>query len=143
VQLYVEGPFDKVFTFMEVENFNKKAEITGKLPFEDFQYLENTNMQTLLNTEKKATEIALTENNRPNITIKIPKITANTVGQLFYLFELATAFAGSLMNINPYDQPGVEHGKIATYALMGRKGYEKKKREILKNTNAGNKYIVK
>ncbi|MCK5075587.1 MAG: glucose-6-phosphate isomerase, partial [Calditrichia bacterium] len=73
VQLYVEGPFDKVFTFMEVEYFNKKAEITGKLPFEDFQYLENTNMETLLNTEKKATEIALTENQRPNLTIKIPK----------------------------------------------------------------------
>ena len=128
---------------MEVEYFNKKAEITGKLPFEDFQYLENTNMETLLNTEKKATEIALTENNRPNLTIKIPKITPYSVGQLFYLFEMATAFAGSLMNINPYDQPGVEHGKIATYALMGRKGYEDKKEEILKNADKSNKYIVK
>ena len=143
VQLYMEGPFDKVFTFMEVENFQHKAEIKGELPFDDFRYLENTTMETLLNTEKKATEIALTENQRPNLTIKIPKVTANTVGQLFYLFELATAYAGSLMQINPYDQPGVEHGKIATYALMGRKGYEKKKEEILKNAGKSNSYIVK
>jgi len=142
VQLYVEGPFDKVFTFMEVENFSKKAKITGELPFSDFSYLEQKDIQTLLNTEKKATEIALTENNRPNCTIKIPQVTPYSVGQLFYLFELATAFAGSLMHINPYDQPGVEHGKIATYALMGRKGFEEKKAKILKNEGSGKKYVV-
>jgi glucose-6-phosphate isomerase len=34
------------------------------------------------------------------------------------------AIAGSLYNINPYDQPGVELGKVLTYSLMGRKGYE-------------------
>ena len=78
-----------------------------------------------------------------NLTLKIPSVTPYTIGQLFYLFELATAFSGCLMNINPYDQPGVEHGKIATYSLMGREGYQDKKNEIETKARNVKKYILK
>lgn len=54
-----------------------------------------------------------------------------TLGQLFYLLELQTAMIGELFNINAYNQPGVELGKDYTYGVMGRRGYEDKKKSIL------------
>ena len=65
-----------------------------------------------------------------NKTILLPEVNANTIGQLMMLFELATAYAGELLGINAYDQPGVEEGKNMTYALLGKKGYEAKLEEM-------------
>jgi len=65
-----------------------------------------------------------------NMTITLPKVTPQAIGQLIYFFEVATAFAGELLNINAFDQPGVEEGKDATYALFGRPGYEAKRAEL-------------
>ena len=65
-----------------------------------------------------------------NMTITLPEVNAFTVGELLYFFEVATAFAGELLNINAFDQPGVEGGKNATYAMFGRPGYEEKKAEL-------------
>lgn len=131
VQLYVEGPNDKVITFIEVENFKSKTVLKNYFPYiEDFNYLEGETLSGLLNSEKKATEIALTNNNRPNLTLKISEVSPENIGALLFLLETTTAFAGELLNINAFNQPGVEEGKIATYALMGRDGYAKKKAEI-------------
>jgi glucose-6-phosphate isomerase len=63
-------------------------------------------------------------------TITVQEVNAFTVGQLIYIFEMQTAFAGELLNINAFDQPGVEEGKNATYALLGKPGYEQKKAEL-------------
>ena len=82
------------------------------------------------NAEKLATELALTNNKRPNLTIKFPEVNAENIGGFLFLIEAATAFAGGLLNIEAFNQPGVEEGKIATYALMGRQGYEQKHKEI-------------
>ena len=67
---------------------------------------------------------------RPNITHTLPAINAFTLGQLIMLFEMQTAIAGALLNINTFDQPGVEAGKIATYALLGRTGFDTRRKEI-------------
>ena len=87
-------------------------------------------MNELINAERKATEYALTVKHRLNRTIYLPEINAFTIGELIYFFELETAFAGELLNVNTYNQPGVENGKNATYALLGRKGYEEKRKEL-------------
>lgn len=136
VQLYVEGPNDKIYTFLKVGNFRKEGSITGKLPYSDFSYLEGASLQTLINAEELATEITLTENNRPNLTVEFDQINAYNIGAYFYMLELATEIMGELFNINAFDQPGVEHGKIATYALMGREGFEKQKSDIEKKNAA-------
>ena len=60
----------------------------------------------------------------------MPQINPFTIGQLLCLFELQTAFAGELLNIDPFDQPGVEEGKNATYALLGKPGFEHKRAEL-------------
>jgi glucose-6-phosphate isomerase len=54
----------------------------------------------------------------------LPKVDAFHVAQLLYMFEMQTAIAGELYNINTFNQPGVEQAKNYTYALMGRAGYE-------------------
>ena len=76
------------------------------------------------------------------MTITLPKVTAGTLGQLLHFFELATAFAGELMGINAFDQPGVEEGKNATYALFGRPGYENKKKELDARPQKDLRFIV-
>ncbi len=64
------------------------------------------------------------------MTITIPTIDAYHLGQLFQFFEIATAFTGLLLGINPFNQPGVEEGKNFTYGMMGKKGFDSKKAEV-------------
>ena len=126
VQLYREGPNDKVFCFLEVEDWGEAdVKIPTGLGVEAIQYLEGRTLGQLLNAEKRATEFALLESQRPNFTIRFPKVDAYHVGQFIYLWEVVTSYAGLMLNIDAYDQPAVELGKQATFGLMGRSGYEK------------------
>ena len=83
-----------------------------------------------ITAERKATEYALTVKGRLNHTIYLPIVNEFTIGQLLFLFEMETAYIGEMLNIDTYNQPGVEGGKNATYALLGRKGYEEKREEL-------------
>lgn len=131
VQLYREGPFDKVITIIAVENFRANVEISnGCEDFPDVNFLCGHTMSELINTERKATEYALTTAKRLNYTITLPEVNAFTIGELLYMFEMETAFTGAMLNIDTFNQPGVEGGKNATYALFGRKGYESTKKEM-------------
>lgn len=131
VQLYAEGPDDKVITFVTVEKFKETQVIPTDLDLpEDIQFLGGRTLEELLSAEQKATEYALTLAGRQHQKIMLSSLDAYNVGQLLLLLEWETAYMGELLNINAFDQPGVEEGKNATYALMGRKGYEAKKHEI-------------
>ncbi len=126
VQLYVEGPHDKVVTFFEVEKWRRNVTIPklhSDLP--SLGYLGGRSLAQLISAEKRGTEVALADAGRPNFTWKLPEVSEHVLGQLIYLFAFQTALSGELYGIDAFDQPGVEGGKIATYALMGRKGYEK------------------
>ncbi len=132
VQLYMEGPYDKIITFIEVAEMSVDIEIPKIYQdLDGLNYLGGHSLGKLLNTEKKATERALTKRGRANATIKLPEISAYTLGQLFYLLEMETAFVGELFNIDTYNQPGVELGKKFAYGILGRDGYEEKKEEFL------------
>ena len=143
IQLYTEGPFDKVITFIAVENFRKEVMIPeGLADMPDVNFLCGNTMGTLLNTERKATEYALAKKKRLNRTIIVPEVSAYTLGQLLMLFMLETAFVGAMLNIDTFNQPGVEEGKNATYAMFGRKGYEAKKAELDSAKPKSNRYII-
>ncbi|WP_027340132.1 glucose-6-phosphate isomerase [Halonatronum saccharophilum] len=130
-QLYMEGPFDKVVTFLEVEKYNEELEIApGYENISGVSYLGAHSFNELLTVEKKATELALTKNNRLNCTITFPEVNAFTIGQFLYMFELQTAFAGELYDINAFDQPGVELGKQYAYGVLGRGGFAEMKEEF-------------
>ena len=131
IQLYTEGPYDKVITFLTVLNFQYDYTIPNLHPeSEDVSYLGGHKLSELLNAERLATEIALTKAKRPNANIIFPKIDEFHLGEFIMMYEIQTVFTGKLLNINPLDQPGVEAGKKATYALMGKPGYEKEREEI-------------
>ena len=131
VQLYVEGPDDKVITFVTVDQFKATREIPIDLELpEDIQFLGGRTLEELLGAEQQATEYALTLAGRQHQKIKLSSLDAYNVGQLLLLLEWETAYMGELLNINAFDQPGVEEGKNGTYALMGRKGFEARKHEI-------------
>lgn len=131
VQLYTEGPNDKVFTFLTVEHFKHDYTIPNLHPDrEEVNYLGGKKLSELLNAERLATEIALSKAMRPNGNIVFPQIDAYHLGQFIMLYEIQTVFTGKLLCINPLDQPGVEAGKIATYALMNKKGYDQERNEI-------------
>ncbi|MBS5793638.1 MAG: glucose-6-phosphate isomerase [Clostridiales bacterium] len=144
VQLYAEGPFDKIITFIGVDKFKKS--ITIPKIYEDMPslaFLGGVTQDDLIKTEQIATEYALLKAGKPNMTITLPEVNENTLGQLLYFFEVATAFTGELLNINAFDQPGVEEGKNATYAYFGRPGYEEKKKELDAMPIKKDDYIIK
>ena len=143
VQLYTEGPFDKVITLIGVEKFRGDVTIPqGAEQFPDVNFLCGHTMGELINTERVATEYALTRSKHMNNTILLDEVNANTLGQLLMFFQLETAYEGYLLNIDAFNQPGVEEGKNATYALFNRKGYEAKKEELENAPKKNAKYII-
>ena len=124
IQLYNEGPNDKVINFIRVEEFDNTVEIPKIFDYTGIGYLGGRTINDLLNAEADATKVALVDFERPNVTLSLPKVNGYYVAQLLYMLEVQTAIAGELYNINTFNQPGVEQAKDYTYALMGRAGYE-------------------
>ncbi len=143
VQLYREGPNDKVFIFLEVERFKKDVRIprVAGTPA-SLKYLQGTSLARLLTAEKRATEFALVRSGRPCLTIRFPQINEEHVGAFIMLWEAATTIAGYLLEIDPYDQPAVQMGKDYTYALMGKDGFAAQRREIDTFASRGRKSSV-
>lgn len=124
VQLFMEGPYDKVVTFIRVEDHGVEVPIPRRngLP-EDVAYLSGHSLGELLAAEQDATAAALARSGRMNATITLPRIDADLFGELLMFFQLATGYGGIWYGVDPFDQPGVELGKRLTFAAMGRPGY--------------------
>ncbi len=133
LQLYIEGPRDKMVTFWAVEKPRVDVAIPKQLTeYESCRYLAGKNLSALFAAERIATEAALTEAGQPNCRWTLARIDEYHIGAFFQLLEFQTAFAGELYGVNAFDQPGVELGKKLTYGLMGRKGYEEFARKLEK-----------
>jgi len=143
VQLYREGPNDKLFTFLQVEKFDRDLQI-GPAPecAGELDYLAGKGLGRLLKSEKSATEFSLLQSQRPCLTVLFPQVDAYTVGQFIYLFEVTTSLAGALFGINAYDQPAVELGKEAAFALMGSSGCEKLAEQIKPFTEVDEDFLA-
>ncbi len=124
IQLYNEGPNNKLINFIRVKEFDTELEIPKIFEFTGIGYLGGNTINSLINAEADATRVALVDYQRPNVTVTLDKINPYNMGQLLYMLEVQTAITGELYNINTFDQPGVEQAKNYTYALMGRAGYE-------------------
>ena len=125
VQLFMEGPVDKVVLFLGVRRRARAVPIPSVHPdVDEFGYLGGSDLGTLLDAEQRATAEALRRGGRPNLTLTVDRVDERALGGLFMLFEMATVLAGVLYEIDPMVQPGVELGKELTYGLMGRDGYE-------------------
>lgn len=131
LQLYAEGPFDKVVCFLSPQAYEDSAPVPNfSTGIPDLDFLCGHSLEELISAENRATAYALTKAKRLNYTVKIPTLNPFVLGELFYFFELVTAYTGYFLNVNAYDQPGVEAGKQAAFALLGKKGFEPLKEEL-------------
>lgn len=142
-QLYCEGPDDKIFTLIEVEKNHR--DMTFVNPFKGnggTDYLHGHSMNELIRAELEGTAIALADAKRPVLKVIFPEVSAFTVGQFIMMYEIQTAMAGKLYQINPYDQPGVEAAKKATFALMGRAEFAGEKNRIESAYKFDKKFVI-
>ena len=131
LQLYMDGPRDKIITFITVKDYGNDVFIPHSFKdFPDLAYLGGHTFNELIQAEQLATEVALTKAGCPNGKFVLDNIDAFTLGEFIYCLELATVSCGLFMGINPLNQPGVELGKRYTRALMGEPNFQEEKREI-------------
>jgi len=145
LQLYTEGPFDKVITFLKVGEFRGDMPIAhGCEAFSDVAFLGGKTLGQLLDAELRGTEYALYAAGRMSQTIVLPQVNAYTIGQLIYFFEMATAYAGELLDVDAFNQPGVENSKLASYAVLGNQSekYQKKAAEMKGRPDPLKQYIL-
>jgi glucose-6-phosphate isomerase len=133
MQLMMEGPHDKVVTFVRVAQ--PRADVSIVVPqiyagYAEIAYLHGHTMGELIEAERRASEAALRRAGRPTVSIELPRLDAHAMGELLMLLELATAYAGGLYGVNAFDQPGVEAGKRYAQGLLGRPGFEKYRDEL-------------
>lgn len=114
LQLFSDGPNDKLIIFLEVENLGQEIQI----PQNPIDYLKGVSFNKLMQTELEGTRQALTKNGRPNITIKLPEVSELTLGALFMHFQTSIAFLGEFYGIDAFNQPGVELSKNLTKELL-------------------------
>lgn len=120
VQLYREGPNDKIFNIIEVQRFDATLKVPATLAqVAELDYLRGKSMNKLMAAELRGTLDALKESKRPVIRVSLPRLNAHTVAQLLYMLEVETAMAGRLYGINAFDQPGVEAGKVIARRILG------------------------
>ena len=125
LQLFIEGPLDKVVIFIAVTGAGRDMKIgTHRASVPSAAYLGDHTLGQLMEAERQATAEALRRSGRANMTLEIERLDAGTLGELFMLTCVATVYAGALYDVNPLDQPGVELVKQLTYGIMGREGYD-------------------
>lgn len=120
-QLLVEGPRDKLVTFVRVERPTRRDLVVPARA--SAAHLRGLTLHEILLAEHEGTVTALAEAGRPSLTVRVDTLDAPTLGALFLTFEAATAIAGDLLGVNPFDQPGVEAGKahaLRTLAARSR-----------------------
>jgi glucose-6-phosphate isomerase len=131
LQLYMDGPDNKGIWFVEVGKFGEEGSIPSLHPdAPETAYLGGLSLESLLHAERRATALALGQAGKPNGTIHLRDCSAECLGALLFFLQMQTAITGELYEIDPYDQPGVEAGKIFTYGLMNREGFDAQKGQL-------------
>jgi glucose-6-phosphate isomerase len=119
LQLYLDGPNDKLFTFLQVNSFAEDLKVDSVPSYvPELGYLDGVFLSELFSVEKKATESALVREKRPCLTIAFDEVNEYTVGQFICLYEVTTSLTGALFGINPYGQPAVKLVRDAIRRLM-------------------------
>lgn len=111
MQLFMEGPQDKSIFIIEVEKFNQDFSLENSISSDSFKSLAKFHLSDLMKAELEGTLAALQENKRHLVHLKIPQVSAESLGQLVLFSECLTVLMGQLLEVDPFNQPGVEAGK--------------------------------
>jgi glucose-6-phosphate isomerase len=116
MQLFNEGPTDKLFITLRVEkDFGPQI---PKIKNPELDYLSGITFGRLMEVEQEASEKALSQYKKPLIKLILPEVNESVLGELFMLFEASIAFLGEYYKINAFNQPGVELGKKVTKQIL-------------------------
>ena len=121
LQLFSDGPKDKLFLFLKVKNFGVDMKITEENLDNNFKFLENISFGELINAEIDGTKAALIEKDCRLVSLEIDQVNEYNLGAIFFLFQGATAFLAEFLKINAFDQPGVERSKMITRVLLEKR----------------------
>ncbi|EJP6625581.1 glucose-6-phosphate isomerase [Staphylococcus pseudintermedius] len=130
-QYVQEGRRFLIETVLKVEN--PEHDITIEEDADDLDGLNYLAGKTVDEVNTKAFEgtlLAHTDGGVPNMVVKLPRLDAETYGYVVYFFELAVAMSGYQLGVNPFNQPGVEAYKQNMFALLGKPGFEDKKKDL-------------
>lgn len=118
MQLFMEGPNDKLLVIIEVEKFQHDFSLENNIDGQSFKMLAPFTLSQLMKAELEGTLAALKENGRHVLHLKIPQLNECFLGQLILFSECLTVMVGKMLNIDPFNQPGVEAGKKYAYAWL-------------------------
>jgi len=118
MQLFMEGPKDKILFLIEVEKFTNDFSLSNNVAGESFKTLSAFSLSQLMKAELEGTLEALKENQRHVVHLKIPTLDEEALGQLILFSECLTVLLGQLLKVDPFNQPGVEAGKKYAYAWL-------------------------
>ncbi|MFC2657374.1 MAG: glucose-6-phosphate isomerase [Segatella sp.] len=93
-------------------------------------FLEGKRVDDVNKMAELGTRLAHVDGGVPNIRISVPRLNAYYIGQLIYFFEIACGISGNLLQVNPFNQPGVEAYKKNMFALLNKPGYEAESKAI-------------
>ncbi|MBQ5648633.1 MAG: glucose-6-phosphate isomerase, partial [Clostridia bacterium] len=135
-QYIQEGQRIMFETVLDVQNSGNALEVTfDEANIDGLNFLAGKTFDEVNRTAMLATVLAHTDGGVPNLVIEAKDRSAATLGQLIYFFELACAVSGYVLDVNPFDQPGVEAYKKNMFALLGKPGYEAMRAELLARMN--------
>ncbi len=121
LQLYLAGPWDKMFSVLRMDTKSEGRRVDPELLDDPrLDYLAGRRMGDLLDAEARATADTLIRNGRPTRQILIETLDEDTLGGLFMHFMLETILAAHLLEVNPFDQPAVEEGKVLAREYLER-----------------------
>lgn len=131
---YVQEGLRNLFeTVVSVAESGDTVAIPSQPQMEDgLEYLAQRRVSWVNDKARLATQLAHRDGGVPNLLVTVPDRSEETLGNLFYFFELACAMSGLLMGVNPFNQPGVEAYKTNMFALLGKPGFEQGQQEILR-----------
>lgn len=123
-QYIQEGRRNLFETIINIEKIENDIVIKSEEDnLDNLNYLEGKSLDYINKKAMEGTISAHVDGDVPNIVINIDRLDANHIGQLIYFFELACAMSGSILGVNPFNQPGVEKYKTNMFKLLGKPGY--------------------
>lgn len=111
LQMYLESRQDKMFSFLALADWELDLPVPDEQATNGFAYLKGRSLGDIMQAEFEATRAVVTEAGHPNLTLRLPRVDAATLGALIDLYQRTTVYTGLLYGINPLDQPSVEKGK--------------------------------
>jgi len=113
----------------------KKTRETITIPWDEtdgdgLNFLAGKELSFVAEQARRGTLLAHVDGGVPNLMIELPDRSEESIGRLIYFFEFACGLSGYLLKVNPFDQPGVEAYKKNMFALMGKPGYEERRKEL-------------